>query len=54
MSMKAEFDSSDSHVRPHCAVGYVTPADMLAGQHREIQQTRDRKLALRGHNHAEG
>jgi transposase InsO family protein len=31
-------------VRLHSAIGYVTPADMLAGRQKEIQATRDRKL----------
>lgn len=31
-------------VRLHSAIGYVTPADMLAGRQKEIQQARDRKL----------
>jgi transposase InsO family protein len=32
-------------VRLHSAVGYVTPADKLAGREREIFEKRDRKLA---------
>ena len=32
--------------RLHSAVGYVTPADMLAGRGREIYATRDEKLSL--------
>jgi transposase InsO family protein len=31
-------------VRLHSAIGYVTPADRLAGRHTEVQMTRDRKL----------
>ena len=31
-------------VRLHSAIGFVTPADMLAGRQSEIQTTRDRKL----------
>ena len=31
-------------VRLHSAVGYVTPADMLAGRQAEIHAARDRKL----------
>ena len=31
-------------VRLHSAIGYVTPADMLAGRQKEIQTARDRKL----------
>jgi putative transposase len=32
-------------VRLHSAIGYVTPADMLAGQAAEIWKARDEKLA---------
>lgn len=31
-------------VRLHSAIGYVTPADMLAGRQKEIQTALDRKL----------
>jgi hypothetical protein len=31
-------------VRLHSAIGFVTPADMLAGRQKEIQEARDRKL----------
>src|SRR5205085_9544908 len=31
-------------VRLHSAIGYVTPADMLAGRRAEIHAARDRKL----------
>ena len=31
-------------VRLHSAIGYVTPADMLAGRQAEIHAARDRKL----------
>jgi putative transposase len=31
-------------VRLHSAIGYVTPADMLAGRQKEIHAARDRKL----------
>ena len=31
-------------VRLHSAIGYVTPADMLAGRQKEIQTARDQKL----------
>ena len=31
-------------VRLHSAIGYVTPADMLAGRQKEIQAARDQKL----------
>ncbi len=33
-------------VRLHSAIGYVTPADFLAGRQKEILADRDRKLAL--------
>ena len=33
-----------NHVRLHSAIGYVAPADKLAGREREIFQDRDRKL----------
>jgi hypothetical protein len=28
------------------AIGYITPKDMLAGDHQEIQADRDRKLEV--------
>jgi putative transposase len=31
-------------VRLHSAIGYVAPADLLAGRQQEIQAARDRKL----------
>lgn len=31
-------------VRLHSAIGFVTPADMLAGRQNEIHDARDRKL----------
>ena len=31
-------------MRLHSAIGYVTPADMLAGRQKEIQTARDKKL----------
>jgi putative transposase len=31
-------------VRLHSAIGYITPADMLAGRQKEILDARDRKL----------
>jgi putative transposase len=34
-----------NNVRLHSAIGYVTPADKLAGRDKEIFQQRDRKLA---------
>lgn len=33
-----------NHVRLHSAIGYITPADMLAGKEAEIWEDRDRKL----------
>lgn len=32
--------------RLHSAIGYVPPADMLAGRCREIHAARDKKLSL--------
>jgi putative transposase len=40
----AEFVEHYNTVRLHSAIGYVTPADKLAGREREIWQDRDRKL----------
>lgn len=31
-------------VRLHSAIGFITPADMLAGRQKEIHEARDRKL----------
>ena len=33
-------------VRLHSAIGFVTPADMLAGRQQEIHTARDRKLEV--------
>jgi transposase InsO family protein len=33
-----------NQMRLHSAIGYVTPADMLAGRQKEIHEARDRKL----------
>jgi transposase InsO family protein len=42
-----------NHVRLHSAIGYVTPADKLAGIEQEIFAERDRKLeAARQHRQA--
>src|SRR5205823_10939216 len=39
-----------NQVRLHSAIGFVTPADMLAGRRAEIHAARDRKLeATRAH-----
>ncbi len=35
----------DNQVRLHSAIGYLTPADKLAGREAEIFAARDRKLA---------
>jgi transposase InsO family protein len=40
----AEFVSYYNEVRLHSAIGYVTPADKMAGRDREIFADRDRKL----------
>lgn len=40
----AEFVEHYNTVRLHSAIGYVTPADKLAGREREIWLERDRKL----------
>jgi hypothetical protein len=34
----------DNTVRLHSAIGFVAPADMLAGRQAEIHAARDRKL----------
>ena len=39
-----EYVDHYNKVRLHSAIGYVTPADMLAGRQKEIQEARDRKL----------
>jgi putative transposase len=41
----ADFVAHYNQVRLHSAIGYVTPADRLAGRHQQIAQERDRKLA---------
>ena len=40
----AEFVAHYNHVRLHSAIGYVTPADKLAGREATIFAERDRKL----------
>ena len=40
----ADFVEHYNTVRLHSAIGYVTPADKLAGREKEIWQNRDRKL----------
>jgi putative transposase len=39
-----EFIARYNNVRLHSAIGYITPADMLAGRQKQIHQERDRKL----------
>ena len=39
-----EFVAHYNEVRLHTAIGYVTPADKMAGRDREIFAARDRKL----------
>lgn len=34
-----------NNIRLNCAIGYVTPRDMLAGRQQVIHAERDRKLA---------
>src|SRR4051812_14977959 len=41
----ASFVDHYNHVRLHSAIGYVTPADKLAGKEPVIFATRDQKLA---------
>jgi putative transposase len=41
----AQYVQHYNTVRLHSAIGYVTPADKLAGKEKEIFQERDRKLA---------
>lgn len=42
--MVAEFVEHYNHVRLHSAIGYITPADKLAGREEHIFSERDRKL----------
>jgi len=44
-AMVARFVAHYNHARLHSAIGYVTPADKLAGRDREIFAARDAKLA---------
>ena len=39
-----DFVTTYNHVRLHSAIGYVTPADMMAGRAQAIHDERDRKL----------
>jgi len=41
----AEYVAHDNTVRLHSAIGYVTPADKLAGREQAIWSERTRKLA---------
>ena len=43
-SVVAEFVARYNKERLHSGIGYIRPADMLAGRAKEIQQERDRKL----------
>lgn len=40
-----DFVTTYNHARLHSAIGYVTPADMMAGRAKSIHDERDRKLA---------
>lgn len=40
----ADFVEHYNHVRLHSAIGYITPADKLAGKDKDIFEARDRKL----------
>ena len=40
-----DFVTTYNHERLHSAIGYVTPADMMAGRAKAIHDERDRKLA---------
>ena len=42
--VRESMKEADNHVRLNSAIGYITPKDMLAGRHAEIQVDRDRKL----------
>jgi transposase InsO family protein len=42
----ADYVERYNTVRLHSAIGYVTPADMLAGKQKEIQEARDKKLEM--------
>jgi len=42
----ADFVEHYNHVRLHSAIGYITPADKLAGRERAIWAERDRKLEV--------
>jgi len=41
----AEYVEYYNNIRLHSAIGYITPADKLAGRDKEIFEKRDRKLA---------
>jgi putative transposase len=41
----AEYVAYYNNVRLHSAIGYITPKDRLAGNHKQIGDERDRKLA---------
>ena len=44
LSRRSPFTAHYNEVRLHSAIGYVTPADKLAGRERTIFAERDRKL----------
>lgn len=44
-ALVARFVEDYNHTRLHSAIGYVTPADKLAGREQAIFAARDRKLA---------
>ena len=44
-ALVARFVEDYNHTRLHSAIGYVTPADKLAGRETAIFAARDRKLA---------
>ena len=49
----SEFVQKYNEVRLHSALGYITPADMLAGRHKQIFAERDAKLELARQRRAE-
>jgi hypothetical protein len=42
--LAAQYVEHYNNIRLHSAIGYVTPADKLAGREKEIFEKRDRKL----------
>ncbi len=45
MRIVSKYVEHYNHIRLHSAIGYVAPADKLAGREAEIFAGRDRKLA---------